>query len=114
MEVESSGNNHVKDFEDGPVAKKTKVEGRYVDQDRCQLDLASDLGKICIADDITFEIVWNDKSNESCCKLIALKNIFSRQLPKMPKVFNATNADVARLSEWHKLIPGTSLFYFPA
>lgn len=38
-------------------------------------------------EEVSFEIVTNDKSNESCTKLIALKNIFSRQLPKMPKEY---------------------------
>ncbi len=37
--------------------------------------------------EITFEIVTNDGSENSAVKLIALKNIFSRQLPKMPKEY---------------------------
>ena len=37
--------------------------------------------------DITFEVVTNDGSENSSLKLIALKNIFSRQLPKMPKEY---------------------------
>ncbi len=37
--------------------------------------------------DIEFEVVTNDHTDESVVKLIALKNIFSRQLPKMPKEY---------------------------
>jgi histone acetyltransferase len=32
-------------------------------------------------------MITNDESNEACIKLIALKNIFSKQLPKMPKEY---------------------------
>ena len=38
-------------------------------------------------EEITFEIITNDGTDNSCLKLIALKNIFSRQLPKMPKEY---------------------------
>lgn len=38
-------------------------------------------------EEITFEIITNDGTDSSCLKLIALKNIFSRQLPKMPKEY---------------------------
>eukprot|EP01032_Pedospumella_encystans_P008982 gene8982-10603_t len=34
---------------------------------------------------VTFEVVTNNSSDEACSRLIDLKNIFSRQLPKMPK-----------------------------
>lgn len=37
--------------------------------------------------DIYFQTVTNDGTSASCIKLIALKNIFSRQLPKMPKEY---------------------------
>ena len=37
--------------------------------------------------EILFKIYRNDDSLESCEALIALKNIFSRQLPKMPKEY---------------------------
>jgi histone acetyltransferase len=36
---------------------------------------------------IEFELVINDGTDESNMKLIALKNIFSKQLPKMPKEY---------------------------
>jgi len=36
---------------------------------------------------ITFELVRNDDTDESNIRLIALKNIFSKQLPKMPKEY---------------------------
>lgn len=36
---------------------------------------------------ITFEIVTNNNSDEACIRLVDLKNIFSRQLPKMPKEY---------------------------
>lgn len=36
---------------------------------------------------VTFEVVTNDSSDEACSRLIDLKNIFSRQLPKMPKEY---------------------------
>lgn len=36
---------------------------------------------------VAYELVTNDGSDEACIKLIALKNIFSRQLPKMPKEY---------------------------
>jgi histone acetyltransferase len=36
---------------------------------------------------IEYQMVINDGSHESGMKLIALKNIFSRQLPKMPKEY---------------------------
>lgn len=38
-------------------------------------------------DGIEFEVVTNDHTDDSVVKLIALKNIFSRQLPKMPKEY---------------------------
>lgn len=38
-------------------------------------------------DDVHFEVITNNRSDESSIKLIALKNIFSRQLPKMPKEY---------------------------
>eukprot|EP01031_Cornospumella_fuschlensis_P041839 gene41839-51075_t len=37
--------------------------------------------------DVTYEIVVNDGSDDACLKLLALKNIFARQLPKMPKEY---------------------------
>jgi len=37
--------------------------------------------------DIVFKRVTNDGSDDSSIALIALKNIFSRQLPKMPKEY---------------------------
>lgn len=37
--------------------------------------------------DVSFRIVVNDNSNEAAQDLIALKNIFSKQLPKMPKEY---------------------------
>jgi len=36
---------------------------------------------------VTFEVVTNNSSDEACSRLIDLKNIFSRQLPKMPKEY---------------------------
>jgi N-acetylglutamate synthase-like GNAT family acetyltransferase len=50
---------------------------------------------------ITFETVSNDYSQETASRLIDLKNIFSRQLPKMPKeyivrlVFDARHISLA-------------------
>lgn len=38
-------------------------------------------------EDVGFEMVLNDGSDEAGIKLMALKNIFSRQLPKMPKEY---------------------------
>lgn len=38
-------------------------------------------------DSVGFEIVINDGSDDACIKLMALKNIFSRQLPKMPREY---------------------------
>jgi histone acetyltransferase len=35
--------------------------------------------------EIVFKIIKNDQQKESLKMLIDLKNIFSRQLPKMPK-----------------------------
>lgn len=37
--------------------------------------------------DIHFQTVVNDGSDGATTKLVALKNIFSRQLPKMPKEY---------------------------
>ena len=37
--------------------------------------------------DVSFDIVTNDGKEKSLVDLIALKNIFSRQLPKMPKEY---------------------------
>ncbi len=37
--------------------------------------------------DISFRVFTNDGSDESSMALITLKNIFSRQLPKMPKEY---------------------------
>lgn len=34
---------------------------------------------------VSYELVTNDGTDETSMKLIALKNIFSKQLPKMPK-----------------------------
>ena len=36
---------------------------------------------------ITYEVVTNDGQDESMIRLIALKNIFSKQLPKMPREY---------------------------
>jgi GNAT superfamily N-acetyltransferase len=36
---------------------------------------------------LSFEIVWNDGSDEALYTLAALKNIFATQLPKMPKEY---------------------------
>ncbi|RYG61741.1 GNAT family N-acetyltransferase [archaeon] len=36
---------------------------------------------------VSYEIVVNDGSDAACLKLLALKNIFARQLPKMPKEY---------------------------
>lgn len=38
-------------------------------------------------EDISFEIVTNDGTDVASEKLTTLKNIFSRQLPKMPKEY---------------------------
>lgn len=38
-------------------------------------------------DDISFKLYTNDNTDDSNIGLIALKNIFSRQLPKMPKEY---------------------------
>ena len=38
-------------------------------------------------DEISYRIVVNDNSNEAGEDLIALKNIFSKQLPKMPREY---------------------------
>ena len=43
--------------------------------------------------EITFRIVVNDNSNEAAQDLIALNNIFSRQLPKMPKAVTSVVSD---------------------
>lgn len=37
--------------------------------------------------EIKFQLIKNDNSDENLIKLINLKNIFSRQLPKMPKEY---------------------------
>ena len=37
--------------------------------------------------DVTFKRVVNDGNDDSSVALVALKNIFSRQLPKMPKEY---------------------------
>jgi len=55
--------------------------------------------------DITFKRVTNDGSDESSIALIHLKNIFSRQLPKMPKeyivrlVFDRRHISIALLKQ---------------
>jgi histone acetyltransferase len=36
---------------------------------------------------VTFEVVTNNGSDEASIRLVDLKNIFSRQLPKMPKEY---------------------------
>lgn len=36
---------------------------------------------------ITFEVVSNNNTDEASIRLVDLKNIFSRQLPKMPKEY---------------------------
>jgi hypothetical protein len=38
---------------------------------------------------LTFEVVWNDNQRTHSIDLIDLKNIFSMQLPKMPKEYIA-------------------------
>jgi len=38
-------------------------------------------------DDLTYQVYNNDGADESSIALIILKNIFSRQLPKMPKEY---------------------------
>jgi len=38
-------------------------------------------------DAISFAVITNDGSEESCERLITLKNIFAKQLPKMPKEY---------------------------
>ena len=36
---------------------------------------------------LTFPVIWNDGSPEHCIRLMTLKNIFSAQLPKMPREY---------------------------
>jgi histone acetyltransferase len=38
---------------------------------------------------VSFKVVWNDCSDDMMVDLVTLKNIFSQQLPKMPKVRTA-------------------------
>lgn len=42
---------------------------------------------VTMPSDVTFDVVINDGKDDSLVDLIALKNIFSRQLPKMPKEY---------------------------
>lgn len=56
-----------------------------IENDNCET--ISDQERKCVQYEVTFDLVTNDKSEAACEKLIALKNIFSRQLPKMPKEY---------------------------
>jgi histone acetyltransferase len=52
---------------------------------------------------VTFEVVTNNGSDDTCARLIDLKNIFSKQLPKMPReyivrlVFDQRHVSVAMI-----------------
>jgi N-acetylglutamate synthase-like GNAT family acetyltransferase len=50
-------------------------------------DSDSSLPNRAIPSDVSFRVVTNDGTNENNIALITLKNIFSRQLPKMPKEY---------------------------
>lgn len=62
--------------------------------------------------EIVFKVIKNDQQRESMKMLIDLKNIFSRQLPKMPKeyivklVFDRNHESMVILKEDNKVIGG--------
>lgn len=62
--------------------------------------------------EIIFQVIRNDQQRESLKMLIDLKNIFSRQLPKMPKeyivklVFDRNHESMVILKEDGKVIGG--------
>ncbi|CEO99972.1 hypothetical protein PBRA_007706 [Plasmodiophora brassicae] len=54
------------------------------DEDRLPAPEASADGR-----KISFQTIWNDGDELNCIRLVALKNIFSQQLPKMPRDYIA-------------------------
>lgn len=68
---------------------------------------------------IEFVIIKNDGEHESMRRLLDLKNIFSRQLPKMPKeyivklVFDRNHESMVILKNRSKVIGGICYRMYP-
>lgn len=67
-----------------------------------------------------FEIIKNDGERHSMKKLIDLKNIFSKQLPKMPKeyiarlLFDSKHESIVIKDESDELFGGVCYCIFPS
>ncbi|KRX08151.1 Bromodomain [Pseudocohnilembus persalinus] len=68
---------------------------------------------------LDFRVIKNDKTSENCRRLIDLKNIFSRQLPKMPKeyivklVFDRNHEAMVIIKNDKKVIGGICYRRYP-
>jgi len=103
------------------VMESNENENNNNSNKRIKLELPSDSSSYV---NIVYSIYTNDGTNESNIALIALKNIFSRQLPKMPKeyivrlVFDKRHYTLAiekQLENKNKVIIGGICYrpYFP-
>lgn len=66
-----------------PSANKVSMEMGTSTEYTAQVGVSG----VTMPSDVSFDVVINDGKDDSLVDLIALKNIFSRQLPKMPKEY---------------------------